>query len=108
MPLLDHSLTGKLLDFQASQMGSTGDQLALGAPMMVGMGMAGLNMPAFTEMVTKAVGNFLKDKGSISVEAKPAEPISIVEVILAGQAGPNKNPQYAQPSGCGKLNRKYY
>ena len=92
LALIDHSLTGKLLDFQASQMGTTGEQLALGAPMMIGMGMGQLNMPAFTEMVSKAVGDFLKNKGSITVEAKPAEPVSIMQLVLSGQSDPTKIP----------------
>ena len=91
--LTDRSLTGRLLDFQASQMGTTGDQLAQGAPMMIGLGMGGLNMPDFTEMVTKAVGSFLQNKGTLSVEAVPAEPVSIVNVVLAGQADPTKVPE---------------
>ncbi len=91
--LTDKSLTGRLLDFQASQMGTTGDQLAQGAPMMIGIGMGGLNMPEFTEMVTKAVGSFLQNKGTLSVEAAPAEPVSIVNVVLAGQADPTKVPE---------------
>lgn len=93
MALTDHSLTGRLLDFQASQMGTTGDQLAAGAPMMIGMGMGGLQMPALTEMVTVAVGKFLKEKGTITVEATPAEPTSIVNVVMAGQADPKKIPE---------------
>ena len=91
--LTDQSLTGKLLDFQGQQMGTTGDQLAAGAPMMLGLGMANLKMPAFTEMVTSAVGTFLKTKGTLSLEAKPAEPVSIVNVVLAGQADPTKVPE---------------
>ncbi len=92
LAIIDDSLTGKLLDFQASQMGTTGEQLALGAPMMIGLGMGGLNMPAFTDMVTKAVGNFLKNKGSLTVEAKPPEPVSIMQLVLSGQADPTKIP----------------
>jgi len=59
--LTDKSLTGRLLDYQAGQMGTTGDQLAQGAPLMIGLGLGGLNMPEFTEMVTKAVGSFLQN-----------------------------------------------
>ncbi len=90
--LEDKSLTGKILDFQAKQMGTTGDQLASGAPMMIGMGMGALNMPALTEMVTSAVGKFLTEKGTLSVRAEPAEPVSIVNVVMAAQADPTKIP----------------
>ncbi len=92
LSLTDHSLVGRLLDFQASQMGTTGDQLAAGAPMMIGMGMGALNMPALTEMVTSAVGKFLTEKGTLTVRAMPTEPVSIVNVVLTGQRDPTKIP----------------
>ena len=88
----DKSLTARLLDMQAKQMGTTGDQLALGAPMMIGMGMSRLGMPAFTEMVTNAVGSFLKDQGSITVSAKPAEPVSALKIMTASQTTPQSLP----------------
>ncbi|MEP1205982.1 MAG: hypothetical protein ABJM29_05010 [Rhizobiaceae bacterium] len=90
--LEDHSITGRLLDFQARQMGTTGEQLAAGAPMMIGMGMGALNMPGLTEMVTSAVGKFLTEKGSISVRAEPTEPVSIVNVVMASQSDPTQIP----------------
>ena len=90
--LTDRSLTGKLLDFQAKQMGTTGDQLAAGAPMMIGLGMGGLGMPELTEKVTSAVGKFLKDKGTLTVEAAPSEPVSIVNLFVAGQSDPRQLP----------------
>jgi hypothetical protein len=90
--LEDQSITGRLLDFQAKQMGTTGDQLAAGAPMMIGLGMGGLNMPALTEMVTAAVGKFLTEKGTLSVRAEPAEPVSIVNVVMASQTDPTQIP----------------
>ncbi|MEM1038561.1 MAG: hypothetical protein AAGI12_03710 [Pseudomonadota bacterium] len=93
LSLKDRSLTGRALDFQASQMGTTGDQLAQGAPMMIGMGMAGLQMPGLTDMVTRAVGDFLRDKGTLNVEAKPAEPVSLINLILTGQSNPTRIPE---------------
>ena len=91
--LEDQSITGRLLDFQAKQMGTTGDQLAAGAPMMIGLGMGGLNMPGLTEMVTSAVGKFLKEPGTISVRAQPDEPVSIVNVVFASQTDPAQIPK---------------
>ena len=90
--LTDRSLTGKLLDFQGQQMGTTGDQLAAGAPMMIGLGMGGLQMPKLTEMVTEAVGKFLKDKGTLSIEATPTAPVPIMNMIVAGQSDPKAIP----------------
>jgi len=90
--LTDHSITGRLLDFQAKQMGTTGEQLASGAPMMIGMGMGGLNMPALTEMVTAAVGKFLANPGTLSVRAMPVEPVAVINVVMTGQSDPAKIP----------------
>ncbi len=88
----DRSLTGRLLDYQAKQMGTTGDQLAQGAPMMIGFGMGGLGMPELTEMVSTAVGTFLTKKGSIALKAQPAEPVSLVNAFIAGQQDPKVIP----------------
>ena len=90
--LEDQSITGRLLDFQAKQMGTTGDQLAAFAPMMLGTGMGALNMPALTEMVTAAVGKFLTEKDSLSVRAEPTEPVSIVNVVIASDIDPTRIP----------------
>lgn len=86
--LEDRSITGRLLEFQGKQMGTTGDQLAAGAPMMIGMGMGPLNMPALTEMVTAAVGKFLTEKGTLSVRAQPGQPVPIINMVMAGQSNP--------------------
>ena len=74
-------------------MGTTGDQLAAGAPMMVGMGMGGLGMPGFTDMVTTAIGSFLKDKGTLSVEAQPEDSISVLDLVMTSQTDPKKLPE---------------
>ncbi|EFL90543.1 hypothetical protein [Ahrensia sp. R2A130] len=93
LSLTDQSLTQRLLDFQGQQMGSTGDQLAASVPMFLGMGMASLGMPDLTDMVTKAVGTFVKDKGTLSVEAKPAAPVSVGSLIVTGQTNPKALPE---------------
>ncbi|MEM8749769.1 MAG: hypothetical protein AAGF28_05665 [Pseudomonadota bacterium] len=93
LALTDRSLTSRLLDFQAAQMGTTGDQLAAGAPMMIGIGLGQLGMPEFTDMVTKAVGTFLSTKGTLTVEATPSEPVPIMTTVLAGQADPTRIPE---------------
>ena len=93
LAITDRSLTQRILDFQAAQMGSTGDQLAASVPMFIGMGMAGLQMPDLTDMVTRAVGDFVKEKGTLSVEAKPEQPISVGSLIAAGQSNPKQIPE---------------
>ncbi|MDD9908744.1 MAG: hypothetical protein OXR62_03545 [Ahrensia sp.] len=91
--LTDRSLTGKLLDLQAQQMGTTGDQLAQGAPLMIGMAMGSLGMPQFTEMVSQAVGKFLTEKGTLTVEANPSQPVSVLDIISTSQSNPTQIPE---------------
>lgn len=93
LSLTDQSLVGKLLDFQGKQMGTSGEQLAAGAPMMLGMGMAGLGMPALTEMVTSAVGKFLQTKGTLTASVKPSKPVSVGEIMMTSQTDPKKLPE---------------
>ena len=44
-------------------------------------------------LVTKAVGQFLKTKGTLTVEAAPTEPVPIMNVVMTGQADPTKIPE---------------
>ena len=88
LKLEDDSLTKKLLDFQGRQMGTTGDQLAQGAPMMVGVGLGQLGMPEFAQSVATAVGDFLRDRGSITVETGTSEPIPLAAIFAASQQSP--------------------
>ena len=50
-------------------------------------------MPDLTDMVTRAVGDFVKEKGTLSVEAKPEQPISVGSLIAAGQSNPKQIPE---------------
>ena len=89
----DDSLTGRVLKFQAAQMGQSPEALAGAAPMFVQMGMQGLNMPGFSEMVSKAVGAFLSNPGNLSVKIAPPAPVAISEIVGAGMAAPQTIPE---------------
>lgn len=86
--LQDDSITKRLLDFQASQMSTTGDQLAAGAPMFIALGMGQLKMPEFTQKVAGAVGTFLQNPGTLTVTAKPSTPVSFAQLMQASQQAP--------------------
>ncbi|MEM7301171.1 MAG: hypothetical protein AAF468_08820 [Pseudomonadota bacterium] len=88
----DASITNKLLTLQAGQMGQTPEALAGAAPMFVQMGMQGLNMPQLSEMVAKAVGQFLSSPKNIEVAARPAAPVPVSEIVGAGMAAPQTIP----------------
>lgn len=102
LKLTDRSLTGRLLGFQASQMGTTAEQLAAGAPMLLSAGMAGLGMPELTQMVSKAVGDFLQQKGALSVEMNPEAPVSVAEIMTVGQSDPKQIPELLNLQVTGK------
>lgn len=90
--LTDNSLTSKLLDFQARQMGTTGDQLAQSAPMFLGMGLSQLQMPELTQMVTAAVSGFLQNPGTLTISIAPAEPVSVAAIAALSQSDPKALP----------------
>lgn len=91
--LTDRSLTGRLLDFQAKQMGTTGDQLAASAPLFIGLGLGQLQMPELSEMITKAATTFLKERGTITARVAPKEPVSISQIFAASQSDPKQLPE---------------
>ena len=86
--LKDDSIVGRALKFQAAQMKTSPEQLAAGAPMFVGMGMAQLGAPEFTQQVSAAIGSFLQNPGTLTVSAVPAEPVPLLDVVGASQRAP--------------------
>ncbi|MEE9375705.1 MAG: hypothetical protein V3V04_05165, partial [Rhizobiaceae bacterium] len=84
----DDSLTNRGLKLASTKMGQPPEQLAVMAPMMIGIGMGKFNMPKLTEMVSKAIGKFLAKPGTISVNVNPTEPILFVDLASAGASDP--------------------
>lgn len=89
----DASLAGRILGFQATQMGTTAealaDQLSAALPLML----TPLQNPAFQNTVATAAGAFLKDPQNISVTAAPEAPVSLATVIGLAQSAPQTLPQ---------------
>src|SRR5690606_1170358 len=77
----DASLAGKVLDLLAQQQGipraEYAEQIAGALPFLL----ASLNNPAFQEQVATAVGTFLQDPQSVTVEVAPDSPISGAEIM---------------------------
>lgn len=84
----DDSITKRALDFAGKQMGQPPEQLAAGAPFMVGAAMAQLNMPELTQQISRAVGQYLQNPGNIAVSVNPADPVTFQEMAATGQANP--------------------
>lgn len=84
----DNSLTNKLLDFQAAKQGTDRKSLIGMAKAVLPFTMAQLNKPEFTQQLTEVVGTFLENPKSIEIIAKPAEPLTFLELVTAGSAQP--------------------
>lgn len=88
----DDSLTGRLLDAQAKESGTTGavlaDQIAASLPAMLSM----LQNPTFEKSVAAAAGSFLKSPGSIKATAKPASPVPIAMIVGTAMMAPQTLP----------------
>lgn len=89
----DDSVTKRGLEMASKQMQQPPEALAAAAPMMVGMGMANLQMPELTEMVSSAIGTFLQNPGTFEVSVEPSKPLPVAEIVAAGQASPQSLPK---------------
>lgn len=94
LALSDDSLTRKLLAQQAAASGQTADDMAAALPFMAGAMLAQFNVPEFAASVSQAVGEFLKNPGTITLAANPQEPVSVAEImgIAAGVRAGNVTP----------------
>lgn len=88
----DESLTGRVLDTQASEMGTDRatfvEQITAAMPLMLTM----LQNPSFQDEVAGAVTTFLKDPQTITVSVEPSSPVSILSVIGTAQMAPQSLP----------------
>ena len=90
----DKSLMGRIMEMQAAQSGQKKEDMLAAVPFMVGAMMAPLDVPQFASSVSAAVGRFLQTSGSLTLTAKPDEPVSFAEVmgIAAGVKAGNIKP----------------
>lgn len=88
----DASLTGKLLDFYAHQMGSSRAALVSQIKGMLPVALARLGNPTFAAQVTTAVGTFLDNPKSIEIRAAPNKPVPVAILAATGMAQPQTLP----------------
>lgn len=81
----DASITKRALDYIGSQRGVTGEQLAQALKAMAPLTMGQLNLPDLQGTVT-AVGNFLDDPKSLTVDAAPAAPVAFPVIMGAAMS----------------------
>jgi len=89
----DDSLTGKVLDYFASQQGQTPQVIANQAKAVVPFMMMQLNNPEFTQMVTTAVSAFLDDPQSLKITARPTAPVPFALIVAGAMSAPQGLPQ---------------
>lgn len=88
----DNSVTGKVLDMQAGQMGTDRaafvEQITAALPLML----SAVGNPGFQEKLATAATAFLKDPKNISITASPASPVDLMTLMMTGQTEPQKLP----------------
>lgn len=89
----DQSFVGRALEFQASLMGVSADQLKRQAVASIPMALAPLQNAAFTAKVEQAITKFLDKPGVLRISAKPANPVPAMEVMRAVQSAPQTLPE---------------
>jgi len=88
----DASLTGRVLDMQAKQMGQEKEafvgQITAALPMML----AALQNPPFQDKVAAAATTFLKDPKNLQVTVAPEKPVPVAEIVGTAQTAPQTLP----------------
>jgi hypothetical protein len=88
----DASITGKLLDMQAKQMGADRaafvEQITAALPLML----SAIGNPGFQEKLAGAASAFLKDPKNITLSIAPANPVDVMTLIMTGQTAPQTLP----------------
>jgi hypothetical protein len=84
----DQSITKKVLPMIAAMQGMDEATFVNMAGPMLQMGLMQLQSPALAEQATKAVNSFLKEPKSLTIEAKPATPVTVAEMMGMDPAAP--------------------
>jgi len=84
----DDSLTGKLLDYQAEQMGSSPDALIAQVKAMIPAQLGPYVGADTADSIAQAVGTFLENPGNIEISARPENPVPFAMLAAAAMASP--------------------
>ncbi|MEH6726740.1 MAG: hypothetical protein V7703_11330 [Hyphomicrobiales bacterium] len=88
----NNSIFEKGLDFAAQMTGQDANQLKAQAPFVLGFGLAQINNPDFTKMVTDAVTKFLDNPESLSIRISPENPVPVAQIAGAAMSSPQVVP----------------
>ena len=86
--LKDDSGTRKILDYVAQQQGTTGDQVANMAPIMISAAMRQIQAPEFTKEVSDAVATYLQNPGTLTVSVNPDQSPTFSQIAQAALQSP--------------------
>jgi hypothetical protein len=84
----DQSLTKRLLPLVAAMQGMDEQTFVASAGAVVQLALLQLKNQAFTEKAVAAVNAYLKDPRSITIAAKPAQPVTVMQVMSLDAANP--------------------
>ena len=84
----DKSITKKLLPMLAAMQGMDEATMVANAGAMLQLGLAELKNPGFTQKAVEAVNAYLKDPQSITIVAKPAQPVTVQQLMALDPANP--------------------
>jgi hypothetical protein len=88
----DASITGRLLDMQASQMGAGRaefvEQITAALPLMLSV----IGNPDFQNKLAGAASTFLRDPQNITISINPAQPVDVMTLMMTGQTSPETLP----------------
>jgi len=90
----DQSLTNRVLEVQARQSGQSAEDMAAALPFMAGAMLAEFEVPEFAASVAAALSTFLGTSGTLTLSAKPENPVSLAELmgIMGGFNAGNVKP----------------
>ena len=85
---VDDALTGKVLDYVARNQGMKPADIANQAKAVVPFVLAQLNNPELTAQASRAIAAFLDDPQSLTVSARPAEPVPFALIFATAMTTP--------------------
>jgi hypothetical protein len=88
----DDSITKRALDFAGKQQGMSGKQLTQTIKALTPLMMAQLNMPDLQNEVSAAVNTYLDNPKSLTISAKPPQPVPFPMIAGAAMGAPNTVP----------------
>ena len=76
----DQSITKKIIPLVAKMQGIDEATIVANAGAMLQLGLAGLKNPTFAQKAVAAINAFLKDPRSLTILAKPAQPVTVQQL----------------------------